>query len=227
MHFANHNWMQVEEYLKNDNRLMLVIGSTEQHGYLSLLTDTKIPMRLAEAASETSGVLIAPAINFGCSPYFLAYPGTISLRVSTFLAVVEDIIRSTYRQGFRRFLVLNGHGGNTAARVLLDEIANELPELQTRWYAWWQTKTVEEIAAKHDLTLRHANWEEAFSFTRVADLPDEVKPIVEMKGGFNAEKVRNKFGDGSFGGPYQVDEAIMDEIFQACLGDVMELLKFS
>jgi creatinine amidohydrolase len=227
MHFANLNWMQVEEYLKNDDRLMLITGATEQHGYLSLLTDTKIPFTLAEAASQESGVLIAPPINFGCSPYFLAYPGTISLRVSTLMAVVEDLVRSTYQQGFRRFLVLNGHGGNTAMRVFLDELANELPELQTRWYAWWQTKTVEEIAAKHDLPLRHANWEEAFSFTRVADLPDEVKPVVDIKGGFNAEQVRKLIGDGSFGGPYQVDEAIMDEIFQACLGDVLEQLKFS
>ena len=227
MHFANHNWMQVEEYLENDDRLMLVIGATEQHGYLSLLSDTTVPLMLAEAASEVNGVLIAPPINFGCSPYFLAYPGTISLRVSTLIAVVEDVIRSTYRQGFRRFLVLNGHGGNTAARVLLNELANELPELQTSWYAWWQTKTVEEIAAKHGLPLRHANWEEAFSFTRVVDLPDEAKPVVEIKGVFNAEQVRKLFGDGSFGGPYQVDDAIMDEIFQACLGDVLELLKFS
>jgi creatinine amidohydrolase len=227
MHFSDHNWMQVEEYLDNDDRLMLITGATEQHAYLSLLTDTKIPLALAEAASQESGVLVAPPINFGCSPYFLAYPGTISLRVSTLMAVVEDVVRSTYQQGFRRFLVLNGHGGNNAAGVLLYELANELPELQTRWYAWWQTKTVEEVAAKHDLPLHHANWEEAFPFTRVADLPDEVKPAVESKGGGNAEQVRKLFGDGSFGGPYQADEAIMDEIFQACLADVLDILKFS
>ncbi len=52
MHFSDLTWMQVEEYLKRDNRLMFVIGSTEQHGYLSLLADTKIPLALAEAAWE-------------------------------------------------------------------------------------------------------------------------------------------------------------------------------
>ena len=48
MHFSDLNWMQVEEYLKKDDRLMLVIGAAEQHGYLSLLTDTKIPLALAD-----------------------------------------------------------------------------------------------------------------------------------------------------------------------------------
>jgi creatinine amidohydrolase len=107
MRIDEMNWFSVEQYLKSDDRLMLVTGACEQHGYLSLLTDAKIPLALAEAASEKTGVLVAPVINFGSSPNFLAYPGTISLRITTLLAVVEDIIRSVYRQGFRRILVLN------------------------------------------------------------------------------------------------------------------------
>ncbi|MEI7849194.1 MAG: creatininase family protein, partial [Chloroflexota bacterium] len=83
MRFEDLNWMDVEEYLKQEDRLIIILGATEQHGYLSLLTDVRIPMALADAASQSSGVMIAPTLNFGCSPYFLAYPGTISLRVST------------------------------------------------------------------------------------------------------------------------------------------------
>jgi creatinine amidohydrolase len=226
MLFSNLNWMQVEDYLKKDDRLMLVIGSTEQHGYLSLATDTKIPLAMAEAAGEKSGVLIAPPIYFGCSPYFLAYPGTISLRLTTLMAIVEDVIRSAYGHGFRRFLILNGHGGNTAVKVFLDELANDLPEMRVRWYAWWQTQTVDKIAIEHHLPMGHASWEEAFSFTRVVDLPDKVKPSVEIKEGVNAEKLRALIGDGSFGGPYQVDDAIMDEIFDACVEEILETLKF-
>jgi creatinine amidohydrolase len=226
MHISNLNWMQVENYLKKENRLMLVVGATEQHGYLNLAADTKIPLAMAEAAGEKSGVLVAPPIPFGCSPYFLAYPGTLSLRVSTLLALVEDVIRSAYGQGFRRFLVLNGHGGNTCVKVFLDELANELSEMQTVWYAWWQSETMEKIAAKHGLPMGHANWEEAFPFTRVADLPKAVKPLVEIKGSANTKHVRELVGDGSFGGPYQADDAIMDEIFKACVEDILELLKF-
>lgn len=94
MRLEDLNWMDVERYLQTDDRLMIVLGSCEQHGYLSLLTDVKIPLALADAASEQTGVLVAPPLNFGSSPYFLAYPGTLSLRLNTLLDLVEDLIRS-------------------------------------------------------------------------------------------------------------------------------------
>src|SRR5512137_3073760 len=129
MRFEDCAWFDIEEYLKNENRLMLVLGACEQHGYLSLLTDSKIPLALADAASQKTGILIAPVVNYGISPYFLDYPGSFSLRVTTLLDIVEDLVRSAYHQGFRRILVLNGHGGNDPAWARLYEIANTLPEL--------------------------------------------------------------------------------------------------
>ena len=60
-------WMEVEQYLKRDDRIMLVTGATEQHGYICLETDIKIPLTLASHASERTGVLVAPPLNFGCS----------------------------------------------------------------------------------------------------------------------------------------------------------------
>ena len=226
MNISDRNWMQVEEYLKKDDRVILVLGATEQHGYLSLLTDSKIPLALAEAAAEKTGVLAAPPLNFGCSPYFLAFPGTISLRSTTMMAVVEDIVRSLHGQGFRRFLVLNGHGGNRIVSARLHELANDLPGLKMRWYDWWLSAVMKEVAAKHHLMQGHANWEEAFSFTRVAELPGEDKPKVKADDIVGADEIRELVGDGSFGGPYQVDEAIMDELFQGCLEEIEGLLKF-
>jgi creatinine amidohydrolase len=55
MRIEDLNWMDVEEYLKHDNRLMLVVGACEQHGYLSLLSDVKIPLALADAAAKQTG----------------------------------------------------------------------------------------------------------------------------------------------------------------------------
>ncbi len=226
MRFEELNWMDVENYLKKEDRLMLVIGACEQHGYLSLLTDVRIPLALADAASQQAGVLIAPTVNFGCSAYFMKYPGTISLRASTLLDLVEDILRSVYSYGFRRILILNGHGGNEAARARLSELANALPGIHLRWYAWWQAPSVQDVAAKHGLRQTHANWQEAFPFTRVVELPEEEKPFPRLVGTLSAEEERQALGDGSFGGPYQAPVEIMDEIFAAALKDILELLQF-
>jgi creatinine amidohydrolase len=220
------NWFDVENYLKGEDRLMLALGACEQHGYLSLLTDVKVPLALADIASQQTGVLVAPPLNFGSSPYFLGYPGTLSLRVSTLLDMVEDLVRSAYRHGWRRILVLNGHGGNDAARGRLYELANQYPDLRLAWYAWWQSHSVAEVAQKHGLKPAHASWLEAFPFTRVADLPEGEKQPPRVPGLMGAAEARRVYGDGVFGGPYRVDDAIMDEIFRAALQDVLQLLRF-
>jgi creatinine amidohydrolase len=227
MQFKDLNWMQVENYLKSDNRVMLVLGACEQHGYLSLLTDVKIPLALAQAASQKSGVLLAPPLNFGCSPYFLDYPGTISLRLHTYLDVVEELLRSLYGAGFRKILILNGHGGNTPVKTHLVELVNELTDLNLRWHAWWTSDTVLEIAKEHHLDPEHANWLEAFGFTKVSPLPADSKPTPHPPTSIlNKTDTRKYYKDGSFGGLYEVDSAIMQEIFDACLEDVMDLLAF-
>jgi creatinine amidohydrolase len=220
------NWMDVEEYLKQEDRLMIVLGSTEQHGYLSLTTDVKIPLALGDAASQYAGVLLAPPLNFGAAAYFLDYPGTVSLRIATLLDVVEDIIRSFYRQGFRRILVLNGHGGNSPVQARLQELANELPGVKLSWYSWWLSHSVEELALRHGIKPYHAGWLEAFPFCRVAELPEGEKPPAAYKGLLNAAEARTVFGDGVFGGKYEVDEKIMEELFDVCLKDILYLLDF-
>jgi len=226
MRLEDLNWFDIETYLRADDRLMLVLGSCEQHGYLSLLTDVKIPLALADAASQQTGVLVAPAVNYGCSPYFLSYPGTLSLRLNTLLDLLEDLVRSLYGHGFHRILVLNGHGGNEPGRVRAYELVNRLPELQIDWYAWWNSHSVVEIAQRYELKPGHANWLEAFPFTRVAEIPDSEKTPPYIPGLLNAAETRKKYGDGVFGGPYQAQELIMEEIFEAALKDVLIKLQF-
>jgi creatinine amidohydrolase len=204
----------------------MVLGACEQHGYLSLLADSKIPLALADAVSQKSGVLVAPVVNFGVSPYFVDFPGTLSLRTSTFLELVEDLVRSAHHHGFKRILVLNGHGGNDSARARLYEVANTLPQLHLAWYSWWQARSVETVAMKHGLQSYHAGWIEAFQFTRVGDLPDGVKIPPRIPGLVNAKVSRELYQDGVFGGPYQVDDTIMAEVFEAALEDILKLLRF-
>jgi len=226
MRFEDLNWMDIEKYLVQDDRLMVVLGACEQHAYLSVLSDVKIPQALADAASLQTGVLVAPALNFGSSPYFLDYPGTLSLRISTLLDMVEDVIRSAYRQGFRKILILNGHGGNDPVRARLYELMNHLEDTRIAWYSWWLSHSVLELAQKYDLKPSHANWLEAFAFTRVAELPQEAKTPPNIPGLMGAAEARRVFGDGSFGGPYDVQEIVMEELFKTALEDVLRLVKF-
>ncbi len=227
MHFKDLNWMKVDDYLKGDDRVILVLGSCEQHGYLSLLTDTNIPMALADAASEKSGVLVAPPLNFGCSPYFLDYPGTVSLRLHTYLDVVKDILCSLYGAGFRKILLLNGHDGNVPIKTFSVELLNELPDLRLNWYSWWATQTAADIAKNHNLQTGHASWFEAFEFNKVVELPQEDK-CAPTKGAEILSKKRTRaiYGDGMFGSNYEADPAVMQEMFDACLKDILALLDF-
>jgi creatinine amidohydrolase len=227
MRFEDLNWMDVEKYLKQDDRLMFILGACEQHAYLSLLTDIRIPLALADSASTQTGVLVAPPLNFGFSHYFHEYPGTLSLSVPTLIAVVEDILRSAYRSGFRRLLILNGHGGNTPVNSHLNDVINDLPGLQIRWYQWWNSHSVESVAMQHNLKPAHANWLEAFPFTMVGDLPDEEKlPPSVPSSIMDATTVRQVYGDGSFGGRYRVEDGIMQEILAAALEDILLQLRF-
>src|SRR3977135_2169299 len=99
MRIGEMNWMMVEEYLKRDNRAVLPLGSTEQHAYLSLSVDSILSERLAAEAAEPLGIPVFPVLAYGITPYFRAFPGTITLRVETYLHVVGDILDSLAHSG--------------------------------------------------------------------------------------------------------------------------------
>ena len=93
------NWMQVEEYLRHDDRAVLPLGSTEQHSHLRLTVDCILPERVAAEAAEPLGVPVFPVVPYGVTPYFREFPGSISLRVETHLRVVR---RHPRRHGAQR-----------------------------------------------------------------------------------------------------------------------------
>src|SRR3979409_2505588 len=106
------NWMQIEAYLEHDDGVVLPVGSTEQHGYLSLGTDAILAERVAVEAAEPLGVPVLPALPFGMAPYFAAFPGSMSLRITTYIEGLRDLLDGLTGQGFRRIAIVNGHGGN-------------------------------------------------------------------------------------------------------------------
>ena len=92
MRISEMNWMMVEEYLRRDNRAGLPLGCTEQHAYLSLSTDSILAERLAVEAAEPLGIPVFPVLAYGITPYFRAFPGTITLRVETYMLVLREIL---------------------------------------------------------------------------------------------------------------------------------------
>ena len=121
MKIVDMNWMQVDAYLRDDDRAVIPLGSTEQHAYLSLGTDAILSERVAVEAAEPLGVPVFPALAYGITPSFLAFPGSVSLQVSTYMSVVRDILNSLTGQGFKRFVLVNGHGGNSPVSSLAAE----------------------------------------------------------------------------------------------------------
>ncbi len=217
MRVADMNWMQVEEYLTTDDRCVLPMGSTEQHGGLSLCVDAILADRVAVEAAQPLGVPVYPVMPFGCSPYFTAYPGTISLKVETLLAVTRDWIGSVYTSGFRRVLIVNGHGGNAAVGNLLREIMAAQPEMSLKLHNWWTGPRVMAKAKEIAADPSHANWFENFPWTRLAkvSLPESEKPLVDvarlkLSG---PDRAREILGDGSFGGAYQVSDSDMIDLW--------------
>src|SRR6266576_3115626 len=93
------NWMQLERYLERDDRIVLPLGSTEQHAYLSLGTDAILAERVSVEAAEPLGVPVLPALPYGLTPYFAAFPGSPTLRVDTFPGCPPRPARLAQRPG--------------------------------------------------------------------------------------------------------------------------------
>ena len=126
--------------------VLVPTGSVEQHGpHLPVGTDTLIASAIArEVASNLDGVLLAEPVAYGCSWHHMGLAGTLTLRVTTFIAVVVDVCRSLCDQGFTPIL-LNGHGGNRAA---LDVALEELARLGCRCAAFTYFDLLEEDARR-------------------------------------------------------------------------------
>ena len=122
---------EFEQAVKADAVVIIPVASTEQHGdHLPVNTDSNqcftIATRAAQAIDEFP-VLVLPVVWTGYSPMFMSYPGTITLKFHTLVGLLTDIAISVHAHGFRKILLLNGHGGNrfiiaaTAMKLAFEE----------------------------------------------------------------------------------------------------------
>jgi creatinine amidohydrolase len=229
VHVHELNWMQLEEYLARDDRIVLPLGSTEQHGYLSLGTDNILAERVSLEAAEPLGVPVLAVLPYGLTPAFAAFPGSPSLRLETFAALLRDLLDSLYGQGFRRFLLVNGHGGNTPGGSLAREWVAEQPDAQVIFHSWWSSNRVLARAREVDSEPSHANWFENFPWTRLpgVDLPTKRKPPLDEAAYRVAgpAEIRELLGDGVFAGAYELPDEQTEGVWQTGVDEVRELLE--
>lgn len=139
MFLAKVSHTQFSEYVKENDVAIIPIGATENHGtHLGLGTDHIIPDYLAKELEARLGVLVVPTVPYGVSCHHNAFDGTISIGYEGLYTVVKAITESLHRSGIRRFILLNGHGGNNP---VLNRIGLELNQKGGRAAAaiinWW------------------------------------------------------------------------------------------
>ena len=229
MKIADMNWMQVEQRLKKDGRAVVPVGSTEQHAYLRLTVDAILAERVACEAAEPIGVPVFPVLSYGITPYFRAYPGTISLRLDTFQRIIADVLDSLAGTGFTRVLFVNAHGGNTPGGSILQEWMNGHPGIIVKWHNWWNAPKTAAVVAAIDAVASHASWMENFPWTRLPDvkLPDVQKPLIDLARMrmMDAAGVRAYVGDGNYGGVYQKSDEEMMEMWRVGVEETREALE--
>ena len=228
MRISEMNWMMVEEYLGRDDRAVLPLGCTEQHAYLSLSTDSILAERLAVEAAEPLGVPVFPVLAYGITPYFRAFPGTITLRVKTYMAVVGDIFDAMAEHGFKRILIVNGHGGNTPAQGFIGEWIADHPGVRIKFHNWWNAPKVWARVQAIDPVASHGSWMENFPWTRLPNsiMPATQRPMVDLARVRMLDPValRVYLGDGNYGGLYQRSDEDMLALWQVAVEETRGLL---
>lgn len=223
------NWLQVEDYLQHDDRAVLPLGSTEQHAYLSLGVDNILAERVATEAAEPLGIPVFPTLNYGLTPYFRAYPGSVTLRTASYLNIVRDILDSLAEGGFRRILIMNGHGGNVPAQGFVSEWMADNPGYRIKFHNWWNAPNTFQKVQKIDPQASHASWMENFPWTRLpgVTLPNEQKPMIDAAHMrlLAPQELRDYLKEGNFGGYYQRPDEDMHAIWQVAVTETRELLE--
>lgn len=214
MRVAAMNWSHVETYLRTDDRAVVPLGSTEQHAQLSLSVDSILSERLATEAAEPLNVPVFPGVPYGITPHFTAFPGTVSLRIATYLALIGDVLDSLARHGFRRILLVNGHGGNAPAQSFAVEWMAAHPDITVRFHNWWNAPRVWAKVQAIDPEASHASWMENFPWTRLpgVDPPEGAKTMIDTDRArlLDPARMRALVGDGNYGGRYQrSDEEVL------------------
>ncbi|MBT3358194.1 MAG: creatininase family protein [Rhodospirillales bacterium] len=208
-------WAEVEAYLQGSNGIVMPIGSTEQHGPVGMIgTDSICAEVIAKGVGEAAGAMVGPTIGVGMSEHHMRFPGSMTLKPSTLVLVVRDYVISLAAHGFRRFLFVNGHGGNLASlQAAFSEVYGEVrepsaadtPDVRCKAINWWQFDPLpamgREMFGAADGSHAAASEVAVAQFADAANIREGVlDPEVAPRGSFfGADTFRERFPDGRIG----------------------------
>jgi len=227
-------WQDVHEYLERRNDVVIPMGGTEQHGPSGPLgTDLIVAEELANDLGQERHAAVAPAIPFGVSHVHGAFPGTISLAPATVLAVLSDVIESLAAQGFRRFLLVNGHHGSAAIlEAACAQAHAAIPDSRCRAVQWWELPEVRSVLLEmfgarqgHHATPGELSVVRRFYPRAVLNVPslERFEPVPEPVA-WGAEDFRQRYPDGRVGSdPGLSSEVAGDRIFAAASRGLVEV----
>lgn len=117
---------EVNDFLTRSDMVIIPIGALEQHGYhLPIGTDFINGVEQCKLIAQQRDILVAPVLMAGQSPYHMGFAGTITLKAETIIQVHLEAVQSLLKHGFKRFIILNAHTGNTAVSTLLVDQINQ------------------------------------------------------------------------------------------------------
>jgi creatinine amidohydrolase len=117
---------EVNDFLKRSDMVIIPIGAMEQHGYhLPIGTDFINGVEQCKLIAQQRDILVVPVLMAGQSPYHMGFAGTITMKSETILQVHMEAVESLIQHGFKRFIILNAHSGNTAVSTLLVDKINQ------------------------------------------------------------------------------------------------------
>jgi creatinine amidohydrolase len=118
---------EVEAYLKRCDVVLFPVGSTEQHGkHMAIDNDAFTALEISKRVAVNTGVLVAPVMPFGYSIHHMKFAGSITLKFDTLVAVYKEVCESLIHHGFKKIVIMNGHGGNiNAVNQALREVRSD------------------------------------------------------------------------------------------------------
>ncbi|MCH7725695.1 MAG: creatininase family protein [Planctomycetes bacterium] len=139
-------WPEINEAIEMSQVCIVPCGAVEQHGeHLPLDVDLMCPSSIARGVGEKMAdkVLVLPIIAYGYTGHVMDFPGTINTHYETFIRQVLDVVKSLIFHGFKKVILLNGHGSNMPNLDLAARRANLETDGECILIAWWHLLTVD------------------------------------------------------------------------------------